>query len=481
MERPKTQRQFEELLDLTKNVQTLPDIKGLMEIGLNALIEGLNAVLPEKLVRNHLSLDKDQLWVGHEAVKYADFSEIIFVGGGKATARMAQEAVAIIGDKIPFSGVINIPFGQDMPEFLPSPSGKSQIKIQFARHPIPDENGMRGVQKMLDLIEKSPKNAIVIALISGGGSALMPLPADGITLEEKQAVNRLLIDCGASIEEINCIRKHISAFKGGQLSRFASPRRVFSLIISDVIGNDLQTIASGPTVPDLTYFSKAVEIAQKYHILNKFPASVRERLLDGEEGRVDETPKPDARLFDATTNYIIGSAETSASAVQQYLDERDIACDIFSTELSGEAREYGKRLVDLLPKFKAHSYPAVFVGTGEFTVSIRGKGKGGRNQEMLLGFLKELASDSEYSAHKLNYIIIAGAFDGIEGNSPAMGTVIYSGLLEKIQAQNLDLEYYLENNDSYSLFSKLGCTLEPGQTGTNVNDMLILIIEKKNE
>jgi glycerate-2-kinase len=262
------------------------------------------------------------------------------------------------------------------------------------------------------------------------------------------------------------------------LGAYAYPRQVISLILSDVIGNDLQTIASGPTVPDLTTFEKAIEICKKYQIFDQLPRSVQQRLLDGKAGKIPETPKPNPKTFETTTNLVIGSAETSAEAAEQEILSQNIPCEIYSTTLAGEAREYGKKLVDLIPKFKSETFPAVFIGTGEFTVTIKGKGKGGRNQEMLLAFLNELQNDPEHPTNQLDFAIISGAFDGIEGNSPAMGAIIDSESIHQAKRHKLVLEKYLENNDSFSFFNTMSDALITGQTGTNVNDMTIIVIHQ---
>jgi glycerate 2-kinase len=475
-------RKFEHLKELSLRKGLPERIKKLREIGLNGLIEGLNSVLPENLMRNYVNISEIGLEIEHDLIPFDSFSKILIIGGGKATANMCGSLVEIIGNKLPFSGVINIPYGQNSQYIdgnqIFSKSKKSFVDINFCSHPIPDEAGVIGVQKMLDLLSNSDEKTLIITLISGGGSSLMPLPANGLTLDDLQQVNKLLLECGANIQEVNCVRKHISAFKGGQLSVTAYPRKIYSLIISDVIGNDLQTIASGPTVPDLTFFATAVEICQRYHIMGRLPAVVRERLLEGEENKIDETPKPGSNIIENTTNLVIGSADTSAAAVLNYFLNSGIESEIFSHNLEGEARNFGINLCDMLPKFKSKNYLAVFIGTGEFTVTIKGKGKGGRNQEMLLAFLAELKSDPEYKAHHLNYVIISGAFDGIEGNSPALGAIIDSTSIEYIDSLKINPVPFLEDNNSYEFFEKIGDAIVTGQTGTNVNDMLLIIIEK---
>ncbi len=302
---------FRELLELAEKSDLPSEMQDLRRIGLEGFIIGLNAVLPRSLMQKSVNITEQTILFDCDSVSINSFSNILIVGGGKATAQMCEALIEILGEKFPFQGAINIPKGQSVPEMLLSPNGTSSVQVTFSSHPIPDENGIQGVQRMLDLIAASSEDTLIIALISGGGSALMPYPANNITLEEKQAVNKLLLKCGASIQEINAVRKHLSKFKGGQLSKFAFPRRVISLILSDVIGNDLQTIASGPTVPDLTSFKSVMDICTRYEIFDQLPPSVQQRIINGCGGLIPETPKPDPTIFDQTTNIIIGSAETS--------------------------------------------------------------------------------------------------------------------------------------------------------------------------
>lgn len=475
---PKKDRQFQHLLELASKSEIPKSLQNLRLIGLNALIAGLNAVLPKNLLQSYVKMEKETLCIGTDQILLKELPCVVIVGGGKATAQMAQYLIEILGDQIPFKGVINVPHGQQVPSSLYSPSKKSFVEINFSAHPIPDLAGMNGVKKMFKFIDESPKNAILIALISGGGSALMPCPADGITLEDKQMVNRLLIQCGANIQEINTIRKHLSKFKGGHLSQYAFPRRVFSLILSDVIGNELQSIASGPTVPDLTTFETCIEICKRYQIFEKLPLNVRHRFELGNQGKIPETPKPNPQIFDYTTNRIIGSAESSAEAADLELHSYNIEVNSLGNALQGEARDFGIHLIDKLGKIQEGHFPMAFIGTGEFTVTIRGKGKGGRNQEMLLGLLQYLQQHPEHPFHQLEYVIISGAFDGIEGNSPAMGAIVDNSSLERTKKRNLDISNYLNNNDSFNFFQELGDVLITGQTGTNVNDMTLVIVNK---
>jgi glycerate-2-kinase len=468
---------FDHLLQLAERPELPEPIRGLRRDGLRALAAALHSVLPEVLLPDKVQLDDDALAVVDLTVPRAAFSRIVVVGGGKATAGMCRSLVERLDERTPFTGAINIPYGQPVPGKITAPGRRGAVDVTFCRHPIPDEAGVAGVERMRRTIAASPADALVLALISGGGSALMPLPAEGITIEDKMAVNRLLLSCGASIQEINCVRKHLSRIKGGGLSATAHPRRVFSLIISDVVGDDLQTIASGPTVPDATTYAEAVDIVRRHGILHRLPERVRRRLAAGLAGRVPETPKPGDPIFAGTVNRIIGSARTAAAVARQGLAERGYQAGIFTTELHGEARRYGAQLAHRLPGLRTGGSRLAAIGTGEFTVTLRGSGRGGRNQEMLLGLLNTLQKNPDLETHRLSWVVISAAFDGIEGNSEAMGALIDSTSLKRLQGLNIDLRSHLERNDAKTVFEALGDLLVTGQTGTNVNDMTLILVD----
>jgi len=468
---------FEHLLQMAERPGLPEPIRRLRRDGLRALVEAIESVLPEVLLPAKVHLDDDVLAIDDVTVARKAFPPVVIVGGGKATAGMCRSLVALLEESTPFTGAVNIPYGQPVPDKITAPGRRGEVHVTFCSHPIPDEAGVAGVEKMCRIIAASPPETLVLALISGGGSALMPLPAEGITLKDKQAVNRLLLSCGASIREINCVRKHLSRVKGGGLSAAAHPRRVFSLIISDVVGDDLQVIASGPTVPDATTFAEADDIVRRYGILEQLPQSVRRRLADGLAGRIAETPKPGDPIFKNTVNRIIGSAQTAAAVARQSLAQRRYDAGIFAADLHGEARRYGAQLARQLPGFHAGGSRRAAIGTGEFTVTLRGSGSGGRNQEMLLAVLDELSETPHLEAHRLSWVVISAAFDGIEGNSGAMGAVIDSTSLERSKALGIDLRSHLERNDAKAVFQALGDLLVTGQTGTNVNDMTLILID----
>lgn len=469
---------FDHLPQLAERHDLPESIRDLRRDGLRALVAAVDSVLPEVLLPAKVHTGDDALAIDDITVARDTFSRIVIVGGGKATAGMCRSLTGLLDERTPFAGAVNIPYGQPVPDKITAPGRRGAVDVTFCRHPIPDEAGAAGVERMRRAIAASPADALVMALISGGGSALMPLPAEGITLEDKQAANRLLISCGASIQEINCVRKHLSRIKGGQLSAAAQPRRVFSLIISDVVGDDLQTIASGPTVPDVTTFAEADEIVRRHGILHRLPERVQQRLADGLAGRIPETPKPTDPIFQNTVNRIIGSARTAAAKARHSLAQRGYDAGIFAADLHGEARRYGARLARRLPDFRAAGSRRAAIGTGEFTVALRGDGCGGRNQEMLLAVLNALREAPQLEAHRLSWVVISAAFDGIEGNSGAMGAVIDSTSLGRLRDLDIDLPRHLAQNNAKPVFQALGDLLVTGQTGTNVNDMTLILIDR---
>jgi glycerate-2-kinase len=370
---------------------------------------------------------------------------------------------------------------------------RSNIDINPSSHPIPDINGLEGTKKMVELIQETKQtndNILIIVLISGGGSALMSLPKSGIELIDLQEINSLLIKCGADINEINSVRKHLSKFKGGNLARFICPKKAITMIVSDVIGDSMDLIASGPTVPDSTTFSDAYNVFTKYNILNKTPENVKKLILTGMNGEVNENPKKSDLIFQSIDNLIIGSARTAKDNIIQLFDMNGFEniSNILDwakiRTMMGEARDYGKYLADIISKVscsaKSLQQGRIFymINSGELTVTIQGDGIGGRNQEMLLGFINEFDVSC---LENLDFVVCSMNMDGKEGNSPAAGAIVDSGFLHKIKNLKSNPIQYLENNDSFNFFKKINDAIEIGATETNVNDIICVLIRVKNE
>ena len=450
----------------------------LRRIALDALELALKSVKPQKLIKKSVSIQGDELIIQGDIYNLKDFDKIYIIGAGKATAEMAFALENILNNShdIEIEGLINIPENLDISNLI----SKSNVKINYASHPIPNENGLYGSKCIMDLIVKSTNRDLFFCLISGGGSALLPLPKNGITLNDLKIINELLLASGASVHEINTIRKHLSDFKGGNLVKKlykSSHAKLISLIISDVVGDNLDTIASGPTVPDTTTYAEAVDILIKYNIFEKIPLTAKRILEIGRENEEMETPKPSDIYFNNVHNYLIGSVRSAANEVTAYLKKHNFKVDYFSNKITGEAREFGRNLHHIINQ-KTNDYEdhkkISLIGTGELTVTIKGSGIGGRNQEMLLGFLDIIKEkDINY-----NFLIISTNLDGIEGNSDAMGALIDNFTISQVLEKQLDTKKYLENNDSNGFFKLLNCEIISGPTGVNVNDLLVVLIVK---
>ena len=450
---------------LIKNGLTQKD-RDARHIALNCILTALNAVNPKKAVFNNVKLRENLLVIGRYEFDLTEYRNIYVLGGGKASGLMAEAIEEILGDKIT-SGVINVLKGTE------KMVKTKKIKINGATHPIPGEEGVNSTKAMLEIARKAGKDDLIIALISGGGSALMPCPADPVTLEDKKIVTNLLLKRGATINEINVVRKHLSEFKGGQLAKTAYPATLVSLIISDVVGDPLDIIASGPTVPDSSTFQDAYNVLKKYDLLNKIPENIKKRIQLGLSGKIEETPKPGDKIFRNVHNILIVSNRTACIAAVKKARELGINSMLLSTYIEGEARHVGAVLAGLAKEI--HNYdtpvkkPAVIVCGGETTVTVVGNGKGGRNQELVLGSALKISG--------LNGIVIASVgTDGKDGTSDAAGAIVDGQTLKRAQKLSLDATKYLANNNSYMFFKKLGDAVFTGTTGTNVNDLIIIAV-----
>ena len=473
---------------IIKNIsQLFPEDLGkdqleLRKIGLECLEKALHAVKPEILMKKAIKIQGNKLIVQEAIFDLEDYDNIYVIGGGKATAEMAFTLEKILDSRSSFirGGIINIPEGLKIDKSQVS----GRINLNFATHPIPNENGLIGTKKMMEIVERSTQKDLIICLISGGGSALLPLPKEGVSLGDLQILNSLLLASGASIHEINTIRKHISDFKGGNLVKklyISSKATLLSLIISDVVGNKLDSIASGPTVPDLTTFNEAIDILKKYKILNKIPSSIKNALEQGLNNEKLENPKPNDACFKNVHNHLIGSVKSATEEVNSYLKGLNYNVHYFSNEIVGEAREFGNDLMQIINKelekeSKAEKKSKIaLIGTGELTVTIKGNGIGGRNQEMLLSLLLSMINDPFSDS----FVVIAANLDGIEGNSEAMGAIVDTYSLTQANSKNLNPQEYLDKNDSNSLFKILKSEIITGPTGCNVNDLVIVLLSSK--
>ena len=451
----------------------------LRKVAIQGLEIAIGAVKPKILVENSIKVRNNSLLIQNDEYKLSNYQKIYIIGGGKAAAEMLFSLESILSkvEKLDYEGIINVPKGSVNSKML----GGNKIKINYASHPIPDENGLNGTKQMMRIIEKSQKNDLVFCLISGGGSALLPLPKRGISLEDLQKVNTLLLASGASIDKINIIRKHLSDFKGGNLAKkvyTTSRATLISIIISDVVGDKLDSIASGPTIPDNSTFTDAIDILTEYNIYEKIPMSVihhlEEQLLDDYK----ETPKINDECFSNVHNYLIGSVKSAVCELKSFLENQGFKVKYFSKNMNGEAKEYGKSLSAIISPYLEtlnKDIKIALIGTGELTVTIRGNGIGGRNQEMLLSFLNNIKSKK----FQYNFSILSANLDGIEGNSKAMGALADNYTLKQMISRSIDTEKLLENNDSNKFFKIVESEIVTGPTGCNVNDLLLILLQSK--
>ncbi|UCF31552.1 MAG: glycerate kinase [bacterium] len=425
---------------------------------------GLQAVEPRRAVITHLTVHGDTLHAGDHSLHLAAGSRIFVVGGGKAGAPMASAVEEVLGDRIT-GGLVCVKYGHLAPA--------DRIRIVEAGHPVPDGNGYDAAVAMTRILESASEGDLVICLISGGGSALLPLPAPPVTLEDKQAVTDLLLRSGAEIGEINAVRKHLSLIKGGGLARMAYPARVLTLILSDVVGDSLDVIASGPTVPDPTTFRTALGALEKYGILDRVPARVLTRLRRGADGGVPETPKPGAPELAGVANLLIGTNTIAVGASAEKARELEYRTVVLSTSVTGETRAVAgvqsSIAREVLEKGSPVPPPACIISGGETTVTVKGSGKGGRNQEFALA--AAMAIDGLPGV-----VMLSGGTDGTDGTTEAAGAVADGTTVARARSAGLDPNRYLENNDSYHFFTALGDLLITGPTMTNVMDLHIILI-----
>jgi glycerate-2-kinase len=429
------------------------------------LESALRAVDPIEVVLNALSLEGDVLSYEGGSVDLSKTKKIIIVGGGKAGGLMAKAVAGILGGRIT-SGLVNVLKGTE----LSAKSGR--ITMRGASHPIPDHEGVKGVDRMLDLTNGLTKRDLVITLISGGGSALMPYPAPGISLEDMRKLTSLLLKAGVTINELNSVRKHISGFKGGQFARHVYPAKMINLLLSDVIGDPIDTIASGPTSPDESTFMDARDVVTKYGLLDEIPESVLSRLNDGINGMCPETPKLGDPIFENVSNLVIANNYMAASAASKVAEGLGYNSLILSTHIEGEARQVGGMFAGVACEEQSRGLPlpkpaAIIIG-GETTVTVNGEGKGGRNQEVALGAIRKMSG--------LRGIIATLGTDGIDGPTDAAGAMVDGESLTKAVELGLNPDEFLDENDSYSFFESMNDLIMTGPTGTNVNDLSVILV-----
>ncbi len=381
---------------------------------------------------------------------------VLVLGCGKASGAMARAAEAVLGDRVA-GGFVVVKDGYTVP--------LQRVRLAEAGHPVPDERGLAAATRLLELAGSAGEDDLVLFLVSGGGSALTPAPAAPVTLAEKQQVTRLLLGAGATIGELNAVRKHLSRFKGGLLARAAWPATVLTLALSDVIGDPLDVIASGPTAPDPTTFATALEVLERRRVRVRTPASVLDRLQAGLKGEVGETPKPGDRVFSRVTNLVIGNNALITNAAVAAAQRLGYRPHFLTRELQGEAREVARELIE---RARALDPAACLVAGGETTVTVKGRGKGGRCQEFALAAALELRPGDGFT-------VLAAGTDGTDGPTDAAGAIVDGETVGRGRAAGADPERALDDNDAHRFLRASGDLLVSGPTNTNLLDLYVLL------
>ncbi len=434
------------------------------EIMLELLDSAIETVDGKKSVISSISL-RDRLFYV-EDLEIPLKGKVIVIGAGKASGKMAEGIERVLLDRI-HAGHVNVLSGTEGLFSL------SKVRTFPAGHPIPDHNTLEGTRKILELVKGLDESDVVITLISGGGSALMEMPMPGITLEDLNRATKLLLECGARIQEINSVRKHISQVKGGRLARLCHPATVVSLIISDVIGDPLDSIASGPTAPDTTTFQDAWEVLEKYDLLKKMPESIVETLKKGIRGEIQDTPKPGDPVFERVHNFIVANNEKALYAAAKRAKALGLNALVLGSFIEGEARHVGQALAGIAQGIKHQnvplSPPAVVLAGGETTVRVVGSGKGGRNQEVVLGSVEKIAEEE-------GLCVASVGTDGVDGVTDAAGAIADGKTLSRALSLGLKPSTFLNRNDSYSFFLALNDLIFTGPTLTNVMDVMGVVV-----
>ncbi len=428
------------------------------------LAAALAAVEPARAVHSSLRFEDGALVVGDRRYTPSSYRRALVVGAGKASAPMAaaaEEVLAAAG--LPVEGVVNVRYGHVAPT--------RWVRIHEAGHPMPDEQSVAGTRAMADLLASADERDLIVCVISGGGSALMTLPAEPIALDDLRQTTDALLRSGATINEINTVRKHVDTIKGGGLARLASPGTVVTLILSDVVGNPLDAIASGPTVPDTTTWAGAAQVVEKYALWDAVAPSIASRIRHGLEGAIPDTPKAGDELFERVQTVVVGSNLVACEAAAAEAEQCGLESLVLTTYVEGEAREAARVLAAFLREVDASGHPlprpCCLIAGGETTVTVRGKGRGGRNQELALA--------AAWPLRGMRDVLLASiGTDGNDGPTDAAGALVDGTTLDRAQQAGLDAATFLANNDAYVFFDRLGDLVRTGPTNTNVNDVCFL-------
>jgi hydroxypyruvate reductase len=408
------------------------------------------------LLRRHLRLDGARLSAGSLTIDLERVRRVLVLGAGKAGASMARAVEGILGARVR-EGFVVVKDGYRVPG--------TRVEVAEAGHPVPDARGLAASARLLALAESATADDLVIVLVSGGGSALTPAPAPPVTLEEKQAATRLLLAAGATINELNAVRKHLSRFKGGLLARAAWPAAVLTLALSDVIGDPLDVIASGPTAPDPTTYAGALAVLERHGLLTRAPGSIVERLRAGAAGALPETPKPGDRAFERVSHVVVGNNALVVDAAAAEAARLGYHPHVLTRALQGEAREVAR---DLVARVRTLPGPAALIAGGETTVTVRGKGRGGRCQEFALAAALQLRDAEEL-------VVLAAGTDGTDGPTDAAGGLVDAATVGRGRAAGHDAAAALADNDATTFLEAADDAVVTGPTGTNLLDLYLIL------
>ena len=428
----------------------------------------LAAVDPWGLVRESVERRGDVVTVKGKEFELAAYERVFIVSFGKAAAAMGEALAEVLDERLT-SGLVVVPW----------PVGKESSRLEYieASHPVPDARSVEAGRRVLEIASQAGEKDLLFVCISGGGSSLLTLPAEGITLEKKRRLTEDLLRAGATIQELNIVRKHLSGIKGGQLARAAFPAAVVTLVISDVIADDLGTIASGPTYWDDSTFAEARAILECYDLWDSSPAMVRARIEDGERGRVPETLKDGDPAFTRVSTFIVGDNLTALRAAKHEAEKRGFEPIFLSSSDGGEARRtaagYAAFLAELACSASMLPRPLCLLAGGELTVTVKGRGRGGRNTEFVLASLVDM---EKAEVESLDWLILSLGTDGIDGPTDAAGAWADARTIKTARALGLNAREYLDDNDSYGFFKQTGNLIMTGPTGTNVMDLRIFLL-----
>ncbi len=437
----------------------------LREAALAIFHAALDAADPRSAVYQAVQRDGNTLNVGARTYDLAR-GRVFVVGFGKASAAMAQAIEEICGDAIT-RGMVSVKYGHTVP--------LRKIELNEAGHPLPDVNSVHATEKILALLRETSADDLVICLISGGGSALLELLVEGISLDDLGAATDALLRSGATINELNAVRKHLSQVKGGQLARRAKDAQVLALILSDVIGSPLDTIASGPTAPDSTTFADALSVIERRGVREQLPSSVVRHIERGARGEIADTPKSNDPIFARVHNVVIADNRIACDAAVQTARELGFNPLLLTSRVQGEAREIAKIFAAIAKEItqsdRPAPRPACVIAGGETTVTVRGRGKGGRNQEFALAAAIEIGGMPDV-------VVLSAGTDGTDGPTDTAGALADGTTLSRAAERRMDAHKYLSNNDAYHFFQPLNDLIITGPTNTNVNDVMLLLVER---